>query len=211
MTQPLPDLLWETRECHRQLLSALDDAFDALSARDGFGDDWRSWRTVPDTKTSVRQTPMLGNGASGRDRGGFHLFARRYVDAEGSDVGSLNDRCSFERYQDFAFYSLGDWYAGKKVPLLVAECETNPKELLGELSGLITVRCPLKYLFIHGADTLARLNGFCSDPHSQAVDWPGTTYYVIEIPDSPLRPSSWRAFEADVEKAGGAIRFAPAA
>lgn len=206
MITPLPKLIWDHSECHRQLMRALDDAFQELGARDHFEEDWRQIRPFAGTKTSVCQTPMLGCGASGRSEGGFHLFAERYLESEGSDSAGLGERCSFERYQDFAFYSGGSWYDGKKVPLMAAECESNSAELLGELSGLMTIRCPLKYLFIHGVD-VGRLKSFCAERDSLATDWSGTTYYVIEIPPTPSPPSAWTTHRAHVPETGSPIEF----
>jgi len=148
MTQPFPSPIWDSVEFHRQLMHALDDAFETLSRTAGFSRDWSKRRTVPGTKTPVRQTPMLGKGGSGREAGGFHLFAKRYTEAEGNAGSFSPDRYSFERYQDFALYTEGNWHCGKKLPIMIAECESNPRELLGELSGLMTIRCPFKYLFI---------------------------------------------------------------
>ena len=207
MIAPLPVPVWEPAEFHRQLMHALDDAFDSLATAPTFQADWTAWRTVPGTKTQVRQSPMLGNGGPDREAGGFHLFARRYVEAEQKGSSLRSDRCSFERYQDFAFSTGGNWYHGKKLPIMIAECESNSRELLGELSGLLAMRCPLKYLFISGRDTLSRLNAFCDDPASANVDWGNTTLYVIEIPNEPSRPSTWTAFRASVRNTGESFRF----
>ena len=206
MSPPFPSPIWDSVEFHRQLMRALDDAFETLSKAAGFSRDWTTRRTVPGTKTSVRQTPMLGKGAPGRQKSGFLWFARRYSRAEGHAALS-RDRYSFERYQDFAFYTDGDWYSGKKLPIMIAECESNANELLGELSGLMTIRCPFKYLFIEKLDTLNRLKKYCRDTSTCTVDWGNTTYYVIEIPDSPSRPSGWTTFAARLEKNGDALRF----
>ena len=203
MIDPLPVPVWEPVEFHRQLMHALDDAFDSLATAPTFLADWTAWRTVPGTKTQVRQSPMLGNGGSDREAGGFHLFARRYVEAEQNGSSLPSDRCSFERYQDFVFYTDGDWHRGEKLPIMIAECESNSGELLGELSGLLERRCPLKYLFISGRETLSRLN----DQARANVDWGNTTLYVIEIPDEPSRPSTWTAFKASVQNTGESFRF----
>lgn len=207
MSKPFPQLTWDRAEFHRQLLTALDESFDELSRTSTFSSDWTSWRTVAGTKTQVRQSPMLGNGASDRNIGGFVRFAQRYATAEATPDVAATDRCSFERYQDFAFYTANNWYDGKRHSIVIAECESNPNELLGELSGLISVRCPHKYLFIHGNDTLNRLNSYCNDADSHANDWANTTYYVIEIPDSPSRPSTWLAYVANIENNGDPLRF----
>lgn len=211
MIRPLAPLLWPPDECHRRLLAALDRAFADLSRRDGFEDDWRNGKTVPRTKTAVRQTPMLGLGAEHREAGGFYLFAEQYVNAEGKPALPWRERCSFERYRDFVLFSAGDWLDGRVVPLLIAECESNPDELLGELSGLVSTRCPLKYLFIDAGDRgelLPRLEKFAADPEACATDWAGTAYYVIEIPHVPSRPSTWKSIRGQVEETGGPIRFA---
>jgi hypothetical protein len=188
------------------MMDALDQAFASLSvAVPEFSNNWG--KTFPDTKTLVSQSPMLGTGPAGHDKGGFHLFAQRYAQAEGKSAAA---RCNYTRYHDFAFYADRDWYNGKKLPILIAECESKYEELLGELSGLLKVRSPFKYLFIEGSDTLKRLNDFCQHPCSCAVDWANTTYYVIEIPISASPPSTWTAFTATVEHHGETLRFRPA-
>jgi len=210
MSHPKTTSSWSQSEIHQQFILALDDAFDKLSATPNFSDDWISCRSVAGTKTQIRQSPMLGNGGSGRDAGGFYLFANRFISSEASAIHTPYDRCSFERYSDFALYTDGNWYDGNKHAFLIAECESNSNELLGELAGLISVRCPHKYLFIDGNDTLNRLNAFCNIPESVADDWADTTYHVIEIPDQPTRPSTWNSITATVESNGDRIRFANA-
>ncbi len=207
MTTVFPACVWTADQFHQQLMAALDESFDQLRRVDGFDDDWRNAATVSGTKTMVRQSPLLGNGAPGRDVGGFWMFAKRYLEAEGSAEQAIGDRCGYERYQDFALYTGGSWYAGEKEYLLVAEAESNPNELLGELAGLIAVRCPHKYLFIAGNDTLRRLNTFCDNEEHRAVDWGGTTYFVIEIPEAPALPSTWEAFQANVQSTGDRLVF----
>jgi hypothetical protein len=150
---------------------------------------------------------MLGKGAGGRDVGGFFTFAAKYIEAEGSPKHAVDARCSFERYQDFAFYTGGNWEDGHKFPILIAECESSSGELLGELAGLISVRCPHKYLFIDGRDTLARLDAYCNDSAKQAYDWGRTIYHVIEIPNTPSRSSTWQAYVTTVNNTGDQLRF----
>jgi hypothetical protein len=211
MLTVFPTCVWPAEEFHRQFMLSLDTSFEQLRHAGGFDDDWRNAACVTGTKTMVRQSPLLGNGAAGRDVGGFWLFAKRYMEAEGSAEQIIGDRCGLERYQDFALYTAGSWYAGEKEYLLVAEAESNPDELLGELSGLIAVRCPHKYLFIAGHDTLHRLNTFCENRDHRAIDWAGTTYFVIEIPDEPTLPSTWQAFQAKVQSTGNRLVFRNAA
>lgn len=119
----------------------------------------------------------------------------------------IQGRYGYERYQDFTLYSSGDWHKGEKAPIMVAECESNPGELLGELSGLMTIRCPFKYLFIEegSESTFEQLKAFCDK--SLKTDWAGTTYYVIEIPQNPLPPSNWKTFKAHIEKTGDKLSF----
>jgi hypothetical protein len=209
MSQPFPRLVWDGAEFHRQLMQALDEAYAMIATVPEFANHWATLRTVPGTKTRVRQTPMLGTGASGRPAGGFHIFAQRYVQAEGTSALPARARCSFERYHDFAFFTDGNWYQGKKHPIMIAECESRYGELCGELSGLLRTRCPFKHLFIDGLDTLKRLNAFCNDSSSCAIDWANTTYYVIEIPNSASPPSGWPAFRATVERNGDGLQFRP--
>jgi len=205
MASSLPCAIWPPTEFHRRLMSALDEAYDAVRKEiEGFDAGWRSCMTIPKTKTTIRQSPMLGAGGARRDLSGFRKFAKLYAKEEGKDRA---DRYGFERYQDFAFYTAGDWYEGMKRPLMVAEVESNSGELLGELSGLISIRCPHKYLFIAGYDTLNRLTQFCCQPGSPAVDWAGTTYHVIEIPNDPSPPSQWTAFRASIMNDGDELAF----
>jgi len=207
MSHPFPPLVWNAAELHRQLMQALDEAYAIISTAPDFANRWATWRTVPGTKTPVRQAPMLGTGGSGRAAGGFLRFAERYVQAEGTSALPASARCSFERYHDFAFFTDGNWYHGKKHPILVAECESRWGELLGELSKLLRVLCPFKYLFIDGHDTLRRLGVFCNDPTTCAIDWANTTYYVIEIPQSASPPSGWPTFTATVGRTGDSLQF----
>ncbi len=113
-----------------------------------------------------------------------------YATKEGASLSGLKHRCGFERYQDFHFSSNGDFYRGHKYPLVVAEVESNPAELKGELRGLWSIRCPLKVLIIEPAgDVLGKLNDYCAETNlSDTLD---TSYFVIEIPGTPQRPSNW--------------------
>jgi hypothetical protein len=158
---------------------------------------------------SIRQSPLLGQGGGdGRQLGGFWKFAHEYVRAEGGGTADVKDRCFFERYQDFAFYSGGDWWAGKKLPLVIIEAESKSKELLAELSGILAVRSPVKYLFISGVQGLFdRLTSYCASTDACVTDWAGTTYFVIEIPDEPILPSKWVTYRADVNSDRGKLCF----
>ena len=150
--------------------------------------------------------PVYGAPAVGKVPGSRE-FAERYVQQEGRGTGDVDGRCYFDRYRDFTFYTQVNWYDGRKVPLLIAEAESNSNELLGELSGLLSVRCPYKYLFIDGQDTLNRLKEFCQPPANLAVDWGNTTYHVIEIPNDPSPPSHWTGFMAHTTRDGDQLVF----
>jgi hypothetical protein len=204
---PLPDLVWKPREFHACLIRALDEAYQALEQRySEFPKLWAAGRPLPGSKTGFRQAPMLGTGAQGRDQSGFVAFARAYCTAEGEPWD--RERCSFERYADFILYTAGNWYRGEKVPLMVAEAETHSGELLGELSGLVSLRAPHKYLFMDPYNTLERLNDWAYQATSPC-DWPSTTYHVIEIPRSPALPSTWTHFIATVQDPGSRLTFMP--
>lgn len=202
---PLPKVIWEPFEFHKRLMKALDEAYKALrDERSDFDSLWVTGSCLPGTRTNFRQVALLGSGGDGRNRSGFFNFSQSYSEAEGCKFHPA--RCSFERYQDFAFYTGGDWYQGEKIPLMVAEVESNSAELLGELSGLCTIRAPHKYLFIDSNDTLGRLTSWCENDHS-AYDWAQTTYHVIEIPRLPALPSTWMAYKSTVCNHGERIEF----
>ncbi|MBI3468694.1 MAG: hypothetical protein HY000_37300 [Planctomycetes bacterium] len=210
MNSVYPRLIWDVDTFHRELMRAIDDSFHCLREAADFDDQWRSCRTVPGTKTTIRQTPLLGRGGQGRCDGGLYKFAERYVAAEGRATAEANERCCFERYGDFVFYANDEWWEGNKLPALAVEVESKNAELLGELSGLLSVRSPFKYLFISSApDILSRLTAYCGDPCRLAVDWAQTTYFVIEIPDEPIPPSQWKSDRADVQQHGEKLCFRP--
>jgi hypothetical protein len=204
----LPVSPWSVDVLHRTMLDSLDESF--LEQRlANCVDIWRSGLRVVGTNTNIRQTPLLGRGGGdGRQIGGFWKFAHKFVFAEGSDPADVKNRCFFERYQDFAFYSKGNWLDGEKLPLVIIEAESNSKELLAELSGLLAVRSPVKYLFIAEHQGLFhRLSSYCSSAGTFATDWAGTTYFVIEIPDEPILPSKWVTYRADVNSDRGKLCF----
>lgn len=207
-----PDVIWNADEFQRQFMSSLDESYAELSKEPEFSDKWKNWATVNGTKTMWRQTPLLGKGSSGRDVGGFWLFTVKYFEEEKlrniPSAEPLDCRCSFERYQDFALYAGDSWYEGTKRHIVIAEVESNEAELLGELSGLLSIRCPIKYLFIaQTPDLFGRLTKFCGEPNSGATDWAGTTFFVAEIPDKPEPPSDWTTYRADVSQHGEKLCF----
>lgn len=205
-----PDMGWTIDELHKELMASIDESFvDEQRRIPTFDADWRSGKCVEGTRTRIRQSPLLGRGGGdGRQHGGLWKFAVKYVLDHGGKVVDVKDRCFFERYQDFAFYSAGDWIEGLKLPHVIVEAESNPKELLAELSGLLSVRSRVKYLFIaKDRGILEKLSDYCSSPKTCATDWAGTTYFVIEIPDEPTLPSEWVSYRADVNSDGGKLSF----
>ncbi len=196
----LPTLLWTADLLHQELMASLDESFIEQQRLPSFDADWRAWKCVEGTKTVIRQSPLLGRGGGeGRRHGGLWKFAQKYVLAEGGTAVDVYDRCGYDRYQDFAFYSSGRWHDGRKLPLVIVEAESNPAELLGELAGLWSVRSPIKYLFITGfAELFDRLASYCATPDTCITEWAGTTYFVVEIPNEPIIPSKWKAYRADV-------------
>lgn len=204
-----PILKWTISELHRELMASVDEAFVEHQRLPAFDAGWRSGKCVEGTRTSIRQAPLLGlGGGDGRREGGLWKFAHKYVLTEGHRPADVKDRCFFERYQDFAFYSDGEWMNGEKLPLVIVEAESNPKELRAELSGLLSVRCPVKYLFIaRSQDILGQLASHCASPKTCATDWAGTTYFVVEIPDEPMLPSEWVTYRADVNSTGDKLSF----
>lgn len=215
MTNLFPELVWSSPdEFHRQLIAALDESFSMIAQSLDLERGWRSFPYDRSTETSWREVPMLGRGPTGRDAGGFWRFAEKYA-AEERQRGvlvseALDDRCSFEQYCDFIFYNGCGWEAGAKRAMMIAEVEVNPAKLRGELSRLVSYWCPIKYLFIvPQGDMPVRLSRFCADPASGAVDFAGTTYFIIEIPTGPSLPSTWSGYKADVQNNGDALRFRP--
>lgn len=196
---------------HEQFLDAIDTALTNLEKNEkDFSTDWIAWKCVAQTKTRVFQSPFLGCGGKRRNAGGFWQFAENYGKLENPEQQFDFQRMSFERYQDFAFYTAGNWYDGKKVPLLVAEVESNPKELLGELAGLLTIRAALKYLFIKPMSenaTLQKLQEYCENVDNEITDFPNTSIYVFEIPDKSSAPSTWQKFVAHTSLEQTGIRF----
>src|SRR5690606_27652666 len=116
-----------------ELMACLDDAFLELQEMPNFEHDWRAGICAAGTRTAVRQAPLLGLGGGGREHAGLLKFAHKYVDGENLENA---DHWGFERHQDFALYTIGDWYLGEKRPLMVCEVESNPGELIGEITGL---------------------------------------------------------------------------
>jgi hypothetical protein len=196
----LPSLIWSPDELHENLMKCLDESFLALKGSADFERDWRESRCVEGTKTMVRQSPLLGKGGgAGRQDGGLWQFTKRYLLAECGSWDNVGDRCSYDRYHDYSLYTAGKWLAGRKLPLVILEAESNPAELLGEIAGLWAVRCPIKYLFITKSDDLFdRLTAYCGSPAFGVTDWGGTTYFVVEIPPQPSLPSHWVTYRADV-------------
>jgi hypothetical protein len=189
------------------LMASADEAFDILKERPTFHEDWIKKRTFSGTRTMVRQSPFMGiGGGVGRTCGGFWKFAVAYATKEGSPLSGLRDRCGFERYQDFHFSSAGDFYSGHKYPLVVAEIESNPAELKGELRGLWSIRCPLKVLIIEPlGEVLVKLNDYSDE--TNLSDTPDTLYFVVEIPNTPQPPSAWRTFCGQVQSETSRIVF----
>lgn len=212
MSTTISTPVWNADKFHVELLHCLDEAFKQLSVDPNFTTDWIKRKTAPGTKTTVRQAVMLGKGGSGRPCGGFWMLAERYIKAEqAKGITSplpLSDRWCFERYGDFVFYNAGAWEAGQKRTVMRAEVESTPTKLLGHFSGLVEARCPYKYLFIDGAPgMLQQVTAYSADSANEAVDWAGTTYWLIKIPRTPITPSTWVTFRADVVRHGGTIDF----
>ena len=201
----MPEPRWPTDQFHAELMACLDDALLELQEMPNFEHDWRAGICAAGTRTAVRRAPLLGLGGGGREQGGLLTFAHMYVDGENLENA---DHRGFERYQDFALYTIGDWYLGEKRPLMVCEVESSPGELIGEITGLWAIRCPLKYLFISPfPDLFEQPTSYCATPANGIVDWARTTYFVIEIPDVPTLPSTRTTCRADVTVDRGIVAF----
>jgi hypothetical protein len=201
--------LWKPDEVGDQMVAAVRTSYSRLAKEPNFAKNWTANRKLAGTKTTYQQSVLLGKGANGREFGAFWGFGEQYVIAEcNAPAKVLRDRCCFERYSDFQFYDSGQWCQGMKRILVIAEAETNAHELLGELSALLAIRCPFKFLFITEAyDTKQRLDAFCADPTSTATDWGDTTYWVVEVPEKHCDPTKWRTHRADVKEHGQALQF----
>lgn len=214
-TQPFPRTAFPqfvggrpASEIHEWIMNALGRSFAGLRS-EAFDADWTNDATCKNSRTKFRQAALLGTGGGNerRKKGGLWMFAERYVgeeDTHTSEHNKVDGRCMFEGWVDCVFYSRGpgensanDWYEGHKWPLVAVEAESNPRELLGELSNLLSMRCPLKYLFINPVIKLKRpedahrerLSKFQS--HPLFLDWPGTQLRVFEIPKEPRSPVDW--------------------
>lgn len=215
MTNSFQDRVWASPdEFHRQLFAALDEVFLDFAQAPDLERGWRNLTYIRGTGTTWRERPMLGRGQTARDEGGFWRFASKYAAEEqqrGIPVSEgLEHRCSFEQYCDFIFYNGSGWEAGAKRALMIAEVELKPAKLPGKLSRLVSYWAPIKYLFIiPQGDMLDHLHRFCANPAFGAVDFSGTTYFIIEIPTDPSLPSTWGGYRADVQNNGDALRFRP--
>lgn len=215
-TNPIyPPCIWDCNTLHVRMLESLKKSYDALCHEPGFDEGWRNGSTVQHRGTLWRQTPMLGiGGDDGRQQGGFWEFARAYIGeqhGEAAVASLIRDCCSFTRYNDFQFCHRPKnegWGEGKKRVLIAAEVESHPAELFGELTNLLSVRCPFKFFYIaESKNALKRLNDFCCEPGNCAADWAGTHYLVVEIPDNPSGPDTWKRYRADVAEDRGQLNF----
>jgi hypothetical protein len=196
---------------HSSLLEHIGQAYDDLSKEDNFKDKWTANNCYfyPSKKQGIsyNQTFMLGKGGGAlRQQGGFRKFA------ESIDLKSIYpnnfckqkfdrfDHIEFDKKSDFVMYTATDWYKGHKLPIMIVEVEQKEAELLGEFSNLLSIRAPLKYLFIQIAEENvdAKINGlnqYVLDSHYEEV--PNTTFYISIIPFHPMPPSQWTTFKAE--------------
>jgi hypothetical protein len=189
------DLVWSPAEFHDNLIGCLDESYVAACRDERFAGQ----HGAPSAPNFWQQAPMLGHSKVGRETSGLCKFTKRYVAAEAKGgAGNILDRWSFERDCDFAMYSRHQPNEGKRRPILLAEVKSDPAELLGGLSNLLSIRAPFKYLFAGASpNTLQQLNAFCAQADtSGGTDWPGTIIHVIEIPSEQSTPSAWNALRA---------------
>jgi hypothetical protein len=212
MTRPFPDAIWTPDEFHQQLCAALDESFRRFAERPEFEKKWRDGSCEPGTKTTWRHAPLLGFAADTRKNSGLLRFAETYFDEEqrrGIVIAQRRtERCDFDGFGNFSLSDGGSWRGGQNHTVMMAKVESKGSDLFGQISGLLSGRCPYKYLFIAPVPSMVdELNEFCESNSSCAVDWGGITYFVIEIPDTPSLPSTWKSYRADVQRDGDVLRF----
>jgi hypothetical protein len=195
------DLLWSPDEFHENLVGCLDESYVAACRDDQFGVQ----HGVPSTPNFWQLAPILGHSKLGRESSGLCKFAKRYLAGEAKQgAGNTNDRWSFDRDCDFVMDSKHSRQEGKKRSVLLVEVQSDPTELLGALSTLLSIRAPFKYLFTGASsNTRERLNQFCAASDANgSTDWPGTILRVIEIPSEQSPPSAWNSLRAIASDAG---------